>query len=77
MLMPPDPTTQDEFDGYVHSCICAFGIHTHDKSITGRCHKPPTGIYRCSLSKPSGLVNSTKPIQLVNVTDPQTKPSKK
>ena len=24
---------EDEFDDYVHSCICSFGIHTHDKSI--------------------------------------------
>ena len=39
MLTPPDPMCQKEFNDYVYTSICSFGIHTHDNSISGRCHK--------------------------------------
>ena len=62
MLIPPNPKETIEFDDYVHTSVCSFGIHTHDKNISGRCHKPPKGITRCALTKPSGLTEKTKPI---------------
>ena len=72
MLVCPDPTNKAEFDDFVHTSICSFGIHSHDRSIAGRCHKPPKGINQCSLSKPSGLVETTKPVQLLDYTAPST-----
>jgi hypothetical protein len=71
MLMPPDPLNDSAaFDDFVHSSICSFGIHSHDKSVTSRCHKPPKGLMRCALSKPSGIVEQTMPVQLVDTTQP-------
>ena len=77
MLTQPDPTNGKEFNDFVHTSICSFGIHTHDKSITGRCHKPPKGINQCALTKPSGLIDKTKPIQLIDLTTPQVMASEK
>jgi hypothetical protein len=77
MFMPPDPTDIQKIKDFVNTSICSFNIHSHDKFITGRCHKPPTGLYRCSLTKPSGLVNETKPVQLIDLTPAVSKPSEK
>ena len=77
MLIPPNPLNEEEFDDFVHTSICSFGIHSHDKFVTGRCHKPPKGITRCALTKPSGLIDRTKPVQLIDTTPLQTKPSEK
>jgi len=66
--MPPDPSSEDKCDHFVHTSICLFGMHTYDKTITGRCHKPPKGITRCSLTKPSGLIDQIKPVQLIDIT---------
>ena len=77
MLIPPDPMNEDEFNNFVHTFICSFGIHTQDKYTIGRCHKPPKGITRCALTKPSGLADQTKPVQLIDLTLPQTKPYEK
>ena len=33
MLTPPDPMCQKEFNDFVHTSICSFGIHTQDKSV--------------------------------------------
>ena len=71
MLVPPDPLIEDEFNNFVHTSICSFGIHTHDKYTTGRCHKPPKGITCCALTKPSGLIDQTKPVQLIELTSQQ------
>ena len=73
MLTPPDPMCQKEFNDFVYTSICSFGIHTHDNSISGRFHKPPKGIKQCALTKPSGIVDKTKPVQLIDLTMPQTK----
>ena len=66
--MPPDPSNKDKFDNFAHTFICLFGIQTHDKTTTGRCHKPPKGNTRCSLTKPSGLIDRIKPVQLIDIT---------
>ena len=60
-----------KFNDCVHTSICSFGIHTCDKSITGRCHKPPRGMNQCALTKPSGITDKTKSIQLIDHTKPQ------
>jgi hypothetical protein len=76
--MPPDPLNDSAaFDDFVHSSICSFGIHSHDKSMTSRCHKPPKGLMRCALSKPSGIVEQTMPVQLVDTTQPPKKHTEK
>jgi len=75
MLMTPDPSNEDKFDDFVHTSICSFGIHTHNKTITGRCHKPPKGITCCYLTKPSGLIDCTKPVQHIDITPLQINPS--
>ena len=77
MLVPPDPLIENEYNNFVHTSICSFGIHTHDKYTTGRCHKPPKGITRCALTKPSGLIDQTKPVQLIDLTSQQQNPSEK
>jgi hypothetical protein len=47
---PPAPIHKKEFNDFVHTTICSFGIHAHDKNITGDCHKPPKGINQCAAS---------------------------
>ena len=60
-------------------CICRSGIHTHCMT----CYKPPKGITGCRLCRPAGLVETTGPVELVDITpsqeinkNKQTKPSK-
>ena len=62
ILIPPDMLSKDEFNDYAHTPICSFGIHTLDKFVTGRFHKPPKGITQCALTKSSGLIDHTKPV---------------
>jgi len=77
MLTPPDPMNETEFNDFVQTSICSLGIHTHDKSITGICHKPPKGINQCALTKPSGLMDKSKPLQIIDLTKPQAMTSEK
>ena len=77
-FIPPDPVTHPhEFQTFIHTTITCNGMHSHDKGTTGRCHKPPIGITRCSLSKPSGIVPCTRPVQLKDVTPEETTASRK
>jgi hypothetical protein len=77
MIVPPDPKDIKAFNDYFNTTIIAIGIHSHNKRITGRCHKPPKGLTHCSLTKPSGLIDKTKAIQLIDITKPPSKPSEK
>lgn len=70
MLTLPDPLNEKEFNDFIHSSICSFGIPTHDKIMTGRCHNPPKGINQCALTKPSGLLEK-KPTQIIDLTKPE------
>jgi hypothetical protein len=77
MMIPPDPKEVEKYNDYTNTAITSVGIHYHEKDITGRCHKPPKGITRCSLSKPSRLIDRTKPVQLIDCTLPKATPSEK
>jgi hypothetical protein len=77
MLMPPDPSDEHQFQNFVYTSISSFGIHSHDRFRSGRCRKGKKGLTRCALSKPSGLVDSTMPVQLIDITPTKTSSTQK
>jgi len=67
MMVLPDPEQDsDNYDQFTNDCICHSGIHTHCMT----CRKPPRGWTGCRLAKPSGLVEKTGPVELVDITQP-------
>jgi hypothetical protein len=67
MSVTPCPLNdRDSFLAFSNACICRSGIHTH--CLT--CHKPPKGYTGCRLCRPAGMVESTGPVELVDVTPP-------
>ena len=67
MMVTPCPLNDREsFLDFSDMCICRSGIHTH--CLT--CHKPPKGYTGCRLCRPAGMVESTGPVQLIDVTPP-------
>ena len=65
MLIHPDPLQDmDAFEEFYQCGICRSGIHTHCMT----CRKPPNGYTGCRLCKPSGLVEKTCPVELVDIT---------
>lgn len=77
MLILPDQMNEKEINDFVYTTMCSFGTHTHDKSITRRCHKNPKGINQCALTKPSYIIVKTKPIHLLGLMKPQAMTSEK
>jgi hypothetical protein len=66
MMVPPCPLNdRDSFLEFTEMCICRSGIHTHCMT----CHKPPRGVTGCRLCRPAGMVPSTAPVQLLDVTE--------
>ncbi|KAL7549323.1 hypothetical protein ACHAWF_017111 [Thalassiosira exigua] len=71
-VVPPDPMTEQEaFKDHTRTTVCYNGIHGHSSIRHGTCHQPPRGIEGCRLNKPSNLAESTRPVQLKDVT-PET-----
>ena len=65
MVVTPCPSSDREsFLHFSDMSICRSGIHTH--CLT--CHKPPKGYTGCRLCRPAGMVESTGPVELLDVT---------
>jgi hypothetical protein len=74
MMVPPCPLNdRNSFLEFAEMCICRSGIHTHCMT----CHKPPRGITGCRLCRPAGMVSSTAPVQLLDVTEDEEEEEEK
>ena len=74
MLVMPDPENdRASFEHFTRACVCQTGIHTHCFT----CMKPPNGYIGCRLCKPSGDIEKTKPVELIDVTKPENVSRKK
>ena len=61
MQIPPDPLEEtDDYIWHYSGTIIHCGMHCH----TFTCKKPPKGWHGCRLSKPSGMSNGTRPVEL-------------
>ena len=74
MLVMPDPLNEAQrFNSFTHACVCQTGIHTHCFT----CMKPPNGYTGCRLCKPSGDIDRTKPVQLIDTSSNEQQMARK
>ncbi len=69
MLISPNPLEErEEFKDHVCNTVCYCGIHSHDAHCSGTYHKLRKGIEGCQMDKPINLLEKTKPVKLVDMT---------